>query len=72
MKKTVIISTQPLAKNNHSAFVFIIRYLAKNIPNTILLDDNFDQFREEIIYGNAVDKICNYFYKEAKWTNQVN
>lgn len=52
MKKTIIVSTQPLAKDNHSAFVFIIRYLAEHIPNTVLLDDDFDKFRD-----NDIDNI---------------
>ena len=49
MKKSVIISTQPIGEVNHSAFVRNSKFVKENIPGTFLIDcSQYDKFHEKV------------------------
>ena len=49
MKKSVIISTQPIGQVNHSAFIRNSKFVRDNIKGTYFIDcSEYDKFREEV------------------------
>jgi len=46
MKKTLILSTQPISQDNHSAFVRTSLFLQKKLQNVNLIDRDFEMYRE--------------------------